>query len=201
MNTPHSSYFRTPANPVHFPSAHLVARGFTLIELMIVLAVASVLLGAAVPAMTSTIKSVQLSSASNELLAGLFLARSEAIKRNGRGVICKSADGATCTASGGWEQGWLVFHDANNDGSRDAGEAIVKQAQPLAGDLRVNGNLSVARYISYGADGGTRFASGGFQAGTITLCVRSADAGEARQIIVSSSGRPRVQKSRVEHCA
>jgi type IV fimbrial biogenesis protein FimT len=179
----------------------LVARGFTLIELMIVLAVASELLGAAVPAMTSTIKSVQLSSASNELLAGLFLARSEAIKRNGRGVICKSADGATCTASGGWEQGWLVFHDANNDGSRDAGEAIVKQAQPLAGDLRVNGNLSVARYISYGADGGTRFASGGFQAGTITLCVRSADAGEARQIIVSSSGRPRVQKSRVEHCA
>lgn len=200
MNIPISSFIRTVSS-FNRVQAGRVARGFTLIELMIVLAVASVLLGTAVPAMTSTIKSVQLSSASNQLLAGLLLARSEAIKRNGRGVICKSADGATCTASGDWEQGWLVFHDADNDGSRDAGEAIVQQVEHLAGDLRVKGKLSVARYISYGADGGTRFASGGFQAGTITLCLRSANAGEARQIIVSSSGRPRVQKARVDDCA
>lgn len=183
------------------PPSRWVARGLTLIELMTVLAVAAVLLGAGMPATIATIRSVQLSSASNQLLAGLFLARSEAIKRNGRGVICKSADGATCTASGGWEQGWLVFHDANNDGSRDADEAILQHVQALAGDLRVTGNVSVSRYISYGADGGTRFASGGFQAGTITLCARSADPGDARQIIVSSSGRPRVQKTRVDQCA
>jgi type IV fimbrial biogenesis protein FimT len=199
MNIPISSFTRTASSFSHIQGSH-VARGFTLIELMIVLAVASVLLGTAIPTMTSMTKSVQLSSASNQLLAGLLLARSEAIKRNGRGVICKSADGATCSASGDWEQGWLVFHDADNDGSRDAGEAIVQQVQHLAGDLRVKGNLSVGRYISYGADGGTRFASGGFQAGTITVCLRSANAGEARQIIVSSSGRPRVQKTRVDDC-
>lgn len=199
MNIPLSSFFRTAASFSHVQYGR-AARGFTLVELMIVLAIVSVLVGTAVPALTSTVKSVQLSSASNDLLGGLLLARSEAIKRNGRGVICRSADGATCAASGSWEQGWLVFHDANNDGSRDAGEAIVQNVQPLAGDLRVKGNVSVARYISYGADGGTRFAGGGFQAGTITLCLRSADPGEARQIIVSSSGRPRVQRTRVSEC-
>jgi type IV fimbrial biogenesis protein FimT len=176
-------------------------RGFTLIELMIVLAVASVLLGAGAPPMASMIRSVQLSSASNDLLAGLHMARSEAIKRNGRGVICKSADGVTCAASGGWEQGWLVFHDANNNARRDAGEAIVQRATGLAKGWRATGNLSVSSYVSYEPTGATRFASGGFQAGTITLCRRSADPTEARQIIVSSSGRPRVQKTRVDQCA
>lgn len=176
-------------------------RGFTLIELMIVLAIAAILGGTAVPSMMGMIRSVQLSSASNDMLAGLLLARSEAIKRKGRGVVCKSSDGATCATTGGWEQGWLVFHDANNNGSRDAGETIVHRGEPLSGELRVTGNLSMSRYVSYASTGATRFASGGFQAGTITLCHRSAAVADARQIIVSSAGRPRVQKTTVDACA
>ena len=95
----------------------------------------------------------------------------------------------------------MVFQDSNSSGSRDSGEEIVLRGQALAADLRLTGNLNVARYISYAPSGETKLASGAFQAGTITLCNHSTQQGEARQIIVSSSGRPRVQKTRVNQCA
>jgi len=175
-------------------------RGFTLIELLVVMAIVGILAGTAVPSMRTLIRSVQLSTASNDLLAGILMARSEAIKRNARVAICKSADGATCAATGGWQQGWMVFHDANNNGAHEDGEAIVQRQQALSEDLRVTGNLTVARYVSYAPNGTTRLIGGGFQAGTITVCNQSAEAGAARQIILNSNGRPRVQKTSVGYC-
>lgn len=176
-------------------------RGFTLVELCVVSAVAAILVGVAAPSMKSTIRSIRLSSASNDLLAGLLMARSEAIKRNGRAVVCKSSDGISCASAGGWEQGWIVFHDTNNHGVRDGGEAIVQRQEALSGELRVTGNLNLTRYVSYAPTGSTKLAGGAFQAGTITLCTQSADGGEARQIILSSAGRPRVLKTQVSACA
>lgn len=177
------------------------ARGLTLVELMIVVAIVAVLAGSGAPALTATIKSIQLSMASNDLLWSLFMARSEAIKRKTRVAVCKSADGVACNRDGGWHQGWLVFHDTDNDGERGGGEAVIQRYPALGAGLRVTGNLSVARYVSYSPTGTTRLVGGGFQAGTITLCRQSVEAADARQIIVSSSGRPRVQKARLAECA
>jgi type IV fimbrial biogenesis protein FimT len=174
--------------------------GFTLVELLVTTAVMAVLLGLATPKMTGLMSSLQLSSASNDLLAGLLLARSEAIKRNSRVVICKSANGISCVSSGNWEQGWIVFHDANNNGRRDAAEPILLREQALGASLRLTGNLNVAHYVSYTPSGATKLVSGGFQAGTLTICQHSAAAGEARQIILSTAGRPRVQKASVPAC-
>lgn len=184
-------------------SSHLVraVRGFTLVEFLAVVAIAGILAAVAVPSMIRFVKSVRLTSATNDLFASFLMARSEAAKRNSRVVLCKSGDGATCARTGGWEQGWLVFHDSNSSGSRDSGEEIVLRGQALAADLRLTGNLNVARYISYAPSGETRLASGAFQAGTITLCNHSTQQAEARQIIVSSSGRPRVQRTRLDQCA
>jgi len=176
------------------------SRGFTLVELAAVLAIVGILVGIAAPAMTATMKSVQLSSASNDLFGSLLLARSEAIKRSGHVVVCTSADGLACTRTGGWEQGWIVFLDSNNDGMHGSGEAVIQRVQTLALELRVNGNLNVGRYVSYSPTGATRLVGGGFQSGTFTLCQQSAGPGEARQIIISSSGRPRVHKSQVATC-
>ncbi|MEJ6022721.1 GspH/FimT family pseudopilin [Ramlibacter sp. PS4R-6] len=177
------------------------APGFTLVELMAVLAVASILLGAGLPAFTGMIRSVKLTTATNDLFSGFLLARSEAVKRNSRAVVCKSMDGVSCSATGGWEQGWIVFHDANNNGLRDGSEEVISRMQALPKDLRLSGNLNVAKYISYLPSGETKLVSGAFQAGTITLCHPSLRGGEARNIVINASGRPRVQKAWVAQCA
>jgi type IV fimbrial biogenesis protein FimT len=175
------------------------SRGFSLIEALAVMTIAAILIGVGTPAMTATLRSVELTSATNDFIGSLLLARSEAVKRKGRVVLCKSPDGATCAQAGDWDQGWIVFHDVNNNAVHDPGEAIIQRTQALRSDLRVTGNASVTRYVSYAASGTTNLSNGGFQAGTITVCGLAA--GEARQIVLSSSGRPRVQKATVASCA
>jgi type IV fimbrial biogenesis protein FimT len=183
--------------PTRFRSASF---GFTLIELLIVVAIAAVLAGTAIPGLYRLVKSVQLTSATNDLFGSFMLARSEAVKRRSRVAVCKSQDGATCAMTGGWDQGWIVFHDTNNNGRSDPGEQIVQRGHALNSGLRLIGNLNVAKYISYAPNGETKLASGGFQAGTITLCNRSQEATDARQIILSSAGRPRVQRAVIPSC-
>jgi len=50
----------------------------------------------------------------NELISSLHLARSEAIKRMRARCCARRRTASSCEASGGWHQGWLVFHDINN---------------------------------------------------------------------------------------
>jgi type IV fimbrial biogenesis protein FimT len=173
--------------------------GFTLVEVMAVVAIAAILIGAAVPPLAELIRSAQLTSATNDMFADMMLARSEAIKRNSRVVLCKSADGTACVTAGGWEQGWIVFHDINNNGVRDGAEEVLSRGHPLSKDLSITGNQNVSRYVSYAPTGTTKLVNGGFQAGTITLCEHLA-AAAARQIILSSVGRPRVQKAPAGVC-
>jgi type IV fimbrial biogenesis protein FimT len=175
--------------------------GFTLLELMVAVTATLVLVLVAAPSMSAMMNSVKLTTASNDLLTHIYLARSEAIKRRSRVVLCKSADGATCAASGGWEQGWIVFHDINNNGVIDAGEPVIARQQALPAAMKLTGNQNVAKYLSFEPTGSTRLVGGGFQAGTLTLCRQSAASNEARQIILSAVGRPRVQKLQIASCA
>lgn len=165
--------------------------GVTLIELMVVLSIAAILLGIGIPAFAALIHTSRLSSLTNELISSLHLARSEAIKRNARAVLCPSADGSSCEASGGWHQGWLVFHDANNNAVLDEEESVIHARPALPDGFRVTGNGPVSRYIAYTPTGATKLISGAFQAGRLTLCNDAESARTARQIIISSTGRPR----------
>lgn len=198
MNTPayiHSAQSRTARS---LPQR--MAPGFTLVELLVTIAIAALLLAAAIPTLSGVAKSIRLSAASNTFVSGLYLARLEAIKRNGRVVLCKSADGVGCASTGGWEQGWMVFHDTNNNGARDGSEPVIRRESALAASLRLSGNQNVSRYVSFTPSGMTRLIGGGFQAGTLTVCNYSAEAGEAREIVLNAVGRPRVQRSTVAMC-
>ncbi|MBC5768248.1 GspH/FimT family pseudopilin [Ramlibacter albus] len=175
-------------------------RGFTLTELLVVLAVLAILACLGAPALGQAGERMELATASNDLLANLRLARNESIKRRGRVALCKSADGSRCTSTGGWEQGWIVFHDTDNDGVRDEAEPIVHRVGALPVGWRLAGNANVARYISYDPSGTTKLLSGAFQVGTLTVCHASAGPTEARQVILSIAGRPRIQKTTVKNC-
>src|SRR5665647_700762 len=114
-------------------------RGFTLIELVVAMSISVLLATIAAPSIAQLVTSLQLSAASNSFVSGVHLARNEAIKRNGRVVLCKTIDGIRCTMAGGWEQGWIIFHDVNNNGLRESSETIIHHEQALSASLRMTG--------------------------------------------------------------
>lgn len=174
--------------------------GATIPELLGVLAIAGILLTVALPGMSALTQSTGLAGATNEFLAALHLARSEAIKRGERTVLCASADGNSCARGGGWHQGWLVFHDANNNAARDDGEALIQARPALPAGIRLTGNRFVSNYISYAPNGGTRLVGGFRQAGTLTVCKATESPVSARQLVISTTGRARTVKLELDSC-
>ncbi|WP_295444273.1 GspH/FimT family protein [uncultured Thiodictyon sp.] len=107
-------------------------RGFTLIELMVTVAVMVVLVIVATPALNDATLGNRLTSYASRLMAGAYLARGEAIKRNALITLCASSNGTGCATSGGWEQGWIVTCASNNSvtcTSGGTGSPIVFQRQ------------------------------------------------------------------------
>lgn len=179
----------------------MLPRGLSLVEMLVVVALASILASVGVPMLRDVMRSYELASTASTLLSHMHLARTEAIRRSTRVILCKSADGRTCASGGGWEQGWIVFRDANANARREPGESIVQYGPPVAPGLRILGNGTVGNYISIQETGETRLAGGGFQAGTLSLCHVSARKTQARQIVISSVGRARMAKTTVAQCA
>ncbi len=125
--------------------------GFTLIELMITLAVAAVLLVLAVPSFRETIAENRLTVANNELVGALNLARLEAVKRGVPVAACASADGATCTIDIYWEVGWIVFTDATGTaGEADGTDQILRAWPAIDGDVQIEGLSPFVRYVANG---------------------------------------------------
>ena len=102
-------------------------RGVTLIELLVVITIVAVLTTLAAPSFRRTIQSTTISTSVNAFLADLRYARSEAIRRGGGVVMCRSdspdAASPACgsgsgSGSNGWVSGWIVFHDLDGDGTR-----------------------------------------------------------------------------------
>lgn len=174
--------------------------GFTLIELLVVVALVAILLSLATPSLAALANSMRLTKATNSLFSSLIFARSEAILRNSRAVVCKSASGSVCITTGGWEQGWIVFHDVNNNAVLDPGEDVMSREQALPLPIRLTGNGPVMNYVSYTPMGTTNYPSGAFQAGTFTICPTSATSVDAREIKISSVGRLRALRTTVEQC-
>lgn len=134
----------------------LNACGFTLIELMVGVAVLAIALGAGVPSMSEFIENSCLSAQTNDLLASLHLARTEAIKRSARITLCaKRPDAVNCNpvAGTGWQIGWVVFVDVNNNRDLDAGEPVLDSHGAAANRVSITpsiGNLGLFFYTPRG---------------------------------------------------
>jgi len=99
-------------------------RGFTLVELMVTLAVVAVVAGLAFPWMGQTIRNGQMTSQGNSLLGGMQYARGESLARGQTVTICGSSDGVNCDDD--WGGGWIVFVDADGDKTPNAAEDVLR---------------------------------------------------------------------------
>ncbi|BAU47705.1 general secretion pathway protein H [Sulfurifustis variabilis] len=122
--------------------------GFNLVELMATLVVIGVLLGVGLPAINRFVESNRLTSATNNLISDLSVARTEAVKRGLRVGVCTSTDASTCSAST-WERGWLVFVDKDGNSAWTAGtDEVVRARESLPGSMAASSVLSTGGGIN-----------------------------------------------------
>ena len=160
-------------------------RGVTLVELMFGLAILGILSAIAVPQLGVIHRAAGRTAAVNDFMHSIFLARSTAVVGNGVVSICRSSDGLTCANKGGnWESGWIVFRNNDHDqpAERDADEEIIERHGPWTGGHITSNRVAYSFRPTSQADVN----------GTLVFCVIQGKNSDARAIIVSHTGRPRV---------
>jgi type IV fimbrial biogenesis protein FimT len=164
--------------------------GYTLIELMLGLALLGILLTWGVPNFVDLYQRNLIATQTQRLMGDLFHARSEAIKRNKPVVICRSQDASHCTPSStsqaDWSMGWITFVNEDEDKNRDPDEPVLRRGGTVPGPLSVQFNHWWRM---------TFRPNGGAGNGTFTLCDQ---AGNEYRITVYHSGRTRVSKSKAD---
>jgi type IV fimbrial biogenesis protein FimT len=169
--------------------------GYTMLELLVTVAIVGLLAALAVPSFQDTIERNGRESAMLDLVGSLGFARSEAVTQGRSVSICRSADQATCAATegGDWTIGWLVFTDGGTLGDVDGEDAV----------LQVNSELPQATVITLNNDDDTditndflRFTTDGFldiedisSQVYFKLCAFDADSSKSRAIWIAPTGR------------
>ncbi len=166
--------------------------GFSLVEMIVALAIAGILLASATPTLMDLVRDDRLTTRINLLLTDVHLARIEAIKRNRDVVLCRSKDGRGCAPSTGsradWSTGWIVYGDLDGNKQRDPGEPLLQVRQALPGGVTLRFNQWW--HVVYHPDGSARN-------GSFTLC--GPRGGEhARTLILFYTGRPRISDRRAD---
>ena len=160
--------------------------GYTLMELMITISIMAIIAGVAVPSYRGLIQSNQVRATSHAFYGSLVLARSEAVKNNLPVVICKSANGTSCSGSGTWDGGWIIYLDADSDSAFDAGEALLESHAAIAG-LTLRATDADLHQVIYQADGTQRISA------NFNVCV-SDDVSRGNNITIGLTGRPSSEK-------
>ena len=194
------------------------ARGFTLLELMITIALVAILLGIGAPSFAEFIRNSRITSKANDLLAAMHLARTESIKRRAPVTVCGSSnsDAAAPACDTASFDEWIVFVD--DDGDPDvatgqegngtyepgSGEILLLRSAPARDDISTFPSDDVGGYVQFGLDGFQRRAGGVAPTDLdIRLChdakgnviTSGADDSAARALLVTRTGRPEITRS------
>jgi type IV fimbrial biogenesis protein FimT len=154
-------------------------RGVTLIETATAACVSAVLAAAALPSISAALDTHRLTTATNDLVLAVNLARSAATARRAR-VVLAPREGAD------WTSGWRVFVDENNNGRIDVGEAVVREFDAAPKGLSITPHFGTSysgAYLSFDSMGNVRrLNSGGFVLGRLVLSLGA----EARSVCFSA---------------
>ena len=176
--------------------------GFSLLEGLIVLAIVILLARLTATPLHRWLHQFQAQQLAQALVQDLWVARQTAARFGQRAVLC-GIDPLTssCTSTGQWSHGRLLFVDQNNNGIRDPNEAIVKQRSPLplGWTLRA-GTEQLTHRISYAPTGGARNISGSVVSGHYRLCPPPSSPHGGLRVVINSLGRPRTQSAETGDC-
>jgi type IV fimbrial biogenesis protein FimT len=176
-------------------------KGFTLVELLITMALVAILSALAVPSFQTLIKKNRVSVEAQRVLTTLFYTRMEAIKRNSLVSLCPSSDGLACNSELSWMDGWIIFSDRAKRGKLDHDmDRVLRIGGPIK-----NGHLLYStkhhKWFGYQPSGNSVGSSGSGNTSFI-ICSPKGDV-EGRRVVVSITGRPRIDegigKNRVCH--
>lgn len=169
--------------------AHRVSQGFTLVELVVTLAVAAIIMAAAVPSFRSMIQNNRVATQTNEFVTALNLSRSEAVKRGVPVTICRSSSQTACTAGPNWEVGWIVFTDGGVPGTVDGTDTVLRVHGALSGGTTL-ASTQVVSSLQYLANGMLSIPPAAVR--TFQVQISGCTGTAARAVQISPTGRTNV---------
>jgi type IV fimbrial biogenesis protein FimT len=179
-----------------------LVKGFTLIELVVVLVIVAILLALALPSLREFSVRSRISGVTNNLLATLSAARTEAVTRNACVTVCRTANptaaAPTCLAGSNWTTGWITFVDTQCDSGTAlapsaAPNSILARSQSIS-DLNIfsNGSGTAINSISFNGRGQGVFGAGRIGSFNISPIDKGVSDPNSRSICVGMTGRARV---------